>query len=230
MARFRRMEVLQGTYAAGLVPIFYHPDLEVAMRVAAACVEGGSSILEFTHRGDRAHLVFTEMAARCEKVHPGLILGVGSIGDPHTAAIYLAAGANFVVAPNFNPEVARLCNRRKVAYIPGCGSATEIAAAEELGCEIIKLFPADALGGTKFVRAVLGPCPWTTLMPTGGVDLTEESVREWITSGVGCLGMGAKLLSKDVLARGDYAEITRRVRQLLGWIRAARVEKSVGSS
>jgi 2-dehydro-3-deoxyphosphogluconate aldolase/(4S)-4-hydroxy-2-oxoglutarate aldolase len=224
MARFRRMEVLEAMYGTGLVPIFYHGDPEVGMVAAAACAEGGSRLLEFTHRGDRAHLVFAQLAERCEKAHPGLILGAGSIGDPETAALYLAAGASFIVAPNLSEGVARLANRRKVAYVPGCGSATEIAAAEELGSEIVKLFPADALGGTRFVEALRGPSPWSSLMPTSGIDLTEESVREWIRSGVACLGMGSKLISKEVLARRDGPELVRRVQNVLGWIRAARAE------
>jgi 2-dehydro-3-deoxyphosphogluconate aldolase / (4S)-4-hydroxy-2-oxoglutarate aldolase len=222
MARFRRMEVLSTMESTGLVPIFYHPKIETALGVAGAVAAGGCRILEFTHRGDRAHLVFQALIERCETQHPSLILGVGSIGDPETAALYLALGANFIVAPNLNADVARLANRRKVAYVPGCGSATEIAAAEELGAEVVKLFPADALGGTKFVKAVKGPSPWTSLMPTGGVELTEESVRDWIEAGVRVIGMGTKLLSPDVLARGDFAEITRRVEKLLGWIRNAR--------
>jgi 2-dehydro-3-deoxyphosphogluconate aldolase/(4S)-4-hydroxy-2-oxoglutarate aldolase len=216
------MDVLQAMYGTGLVPIFYHRDLETALEVARACAEGGCKILEFTHRGDRAHLVFTALLERCEASFPELILGVGSIGDPHTAAIYLAAGANFIVAPNLNPEVARLANRRKVPYVPGCGSATEIAAAEELGSEIVKLFPADVLGGPRFLEALRGPCPWSSLMPTGGIDLTEESVREWMRAGAACLGMGSKLISKEVLARGDFGELTRRVRDLLSWIAKSR--------
>src|SRR6266545_4107435 len=222
MARFRRMEVLEAMIGTGLVPIFYHRDPEVGMKVAGACAEGGSRLLEFTHRGDRAHLVFADLIQRCESEHHGLIVGAGSIGDPHTAALYLASGASFIVAPSFNPEVARICNRRKVPYVPGCGSATEIAAAEEMGCEIVKLFPADALGGPGFVRAIRGPCPWTSIMPTGGIEMNEENIRDWIESGVACLGMGAKLIAKDLLARGDYREITRRVRQILDWVRAAR--------
>jgi len=216
------MEVLETMIGTGLVPIFYHRDPEVGMKVAGACAEGGSRLLEFTHRGDRAHLVFAELIQRCEAEHHELIVGAGSIGDPHTAALYLASGANFIVAPNFNPEVARICNRRKVPYVPGCGSATEIAAAEEMGAEIVKLFPADALGGPKFVRAIRGPCPWTSLMPTGGIEMEEDNIRDWIDSGVACLGMGAKLIAKELLARGDYPEITRRVRQILDWVRAAR--------
>ncbi len=222
MARFKRLDVLTAMYSTGLVPVFYHRDVEVGMKVAAACVEGGSRLLEFTHRGDRAHLVFAALAERCESALPSLILGAGSIVDPHTAAIYIACGAAFIVGPNLSPEVARLANRHRVPYSPGCGSLSEISTAEELGCEIVKVFPADAVGGPKFVEAVRGPRPRTALMPTSGIDLTEESVREWISAGSACLGMGSKLISRDVVARGEFPEIARRVRQVLAWIRAAR--------
>ena len=222
MARFRRLDVLGAIHGAGLVPIFYHPDAEVGMRVAEACVEGGSRILEFTNRGDRAFQVFTVLAERCERQFPDLILGAGSIVDAPTAALYIATGANFLVAPSLDPEVARLANRRGIAYIPGCGSVNEVLAALEGGAEIVKVFPADALGGPKFFEALRGPCPWVHLMPTGGIDLTEESVRTWIRAGAACLGVGAKLISKDVLARGDFGEIARRVKALLAWIEAAR--------
>ena len=209
-------------YSSGLVPLFCHKDVDVSMKVAGAIAEGGSRILEFTNRGERSHLVFTALVERCEKELPGLILGAGSIIDPPTAALFIAAGAAFIVGPTLNPDVARLCNRHKIAYIPGCGSLTEISAAEELGCEIVKVFPAGAVGGPEFIRAVRGPCPWTSLMPTSGIDLTEESVRAWMQAGSTCLGLGSKLISKDVVDRGDFPEITRRVRQILGWIRAAR--------
>jgi len=222
MARFRRIDVLNEIHRSGLVPIFYHPDIETAMRVAAAVWEGGSRILEFTNRGDRAPRVFESLVERCERELPGLIIGAGSIIDAPTAALYIAAGANFIVAPDPDPDVARLSNRRSIAYIPGCGSAGEVLEALDWGCEIVKVFPADALGGPRFFEALRGPCPWVRLMPTSGIDLTEESVRGWIRAGAACLGMGAKLISKDLLARGDYPELTRRVRQLLDWIRGAR--------
>ena len=227
MARFKRLDVLSAMYSSGLVPVFYHPDVEVGMKVAAACAEGGSRLLEFTHRGDRAHLVFAELIERCRAQIPALMVGAGSIVDPHTAAIYIACGADFIVSPSLNAEVARLCNRHRVPYSPGAGSVTEIAAAEELGCEIIKVFPADAVGGIKFLEAVRGPCPRAALMATSGIDLTEESVRAWISAGWACLGMGSKLIAKDLLARGDYPEIARRVRQVLGWIRAAQTGRGV---
>jgi 2-dehydro-3-deoxyphosphogluconate aldolase/(4S)-4-hydroxy-2-oxoglutarate aldolase len=222
MARFRRLDVLQTMVTTGLVPVFYHPDSAVALEVARAVSAGGSRFLELTHRGDMAHRVFEELAGRTAKELPELVLGVGSIGDPHTAALYLAAGASFVVGPVLNPDAARLCNRRKVAYIPGCGSATEVAQAEELGCEVVKVFPGDSVGGPSFVKAVLGPCPWSLLMPTGGVEATRESVHAWIRAGAAALGIGSSLITKDVLERRDYAALRDRVRQVLGWIQEAR--------
>ena len=225
MARFRRMDVLTQIGSSGLVPIFYSASAEVAFRVAAACADGGSRILEFTNRGDRAHLVFQQLIERCEKERPELILGVGTICDPHTAALYMNLGANFIVTPSFDAEVVRMANRRKVPCVPGCGSATEIASAEELGCEIVKLFPADALGGVKFLNAILGPAPWTSLMPAGGVDYTEESVRGWIESGAACIGMGQKLIAPDAVKAGNYEDITTRAKAVLGWIRAARAKE-----
>ncbi|MBI4606665.1 MAG: bifunctional 4-hydroxy-2-oxoglutarate aldolase/2-dehydro-3-deoxy-phosphogluconate aldolase [Planctomycetes bacterium] len=222
MARFRRLDVLRLMLDGGLVPVFYHRDPVVAFEVARACAAGGSRLLELTHRGDMAHRVFEVLIERCAAELPDLVLGVGSIGDPHTAALYLAAGASFVVGPVLNPEVARLANRRKVAYLPGCGSATEVAQAEELGCEVVKVFPGDSVGGPGFVKAILGPSPWSLLMPTGGVEATRESVQSWIRAGAAALGIGSSLISKDILERADFAALRARVAQVLAWIAEAR--------
>lgn len=222
MARFRRLTVLNEIEQSGLVPVFYHAEVEIAVEVVRSCCRGGCRCFEFTHRGDFAHRVFEDLHCGLTTEIPDLILGVGSIGDPHTAALYLAAGANFVVGPVLNPEVARLCNRRKVAYAPGCGSATEVARAEELGCEIVKVFPGGAVGGPGFVKSILGPCPWSSLMPTGGVEPTPEGLRSWFQAGVVAVGIGSKLISKDLVARRDWGGLEARVREALGWIRDAR--------
>jgi 2-dehydro-3-deoxyphosphogluconate aldolase/(4S)-4-hydroxy-2-oxoglutarate aldolase len=224
MARFRRMEVLRSILETGLVPVFYHPDVDLAFEAVRACARGGSRLFEFTNRGDMAHRVFEALELRVAKELPSLILGVGSIGDPYTAALYIAAGAAFVVGPVLDRETARISNRRKIAYIPGCGSATEIAAAEELGSEIVKVFPGDSAGGPDFVKAIRGPSPWTSLMPTGGVDATQASIREWIRAGVAAVGIGSGLLSKDVVAARDWSSVETRVRQVLEWIQESRKE------
>jgi len=222
MARFRRLETLRAILDDGLLPLFYNSDPGVAFEVAKACSEGGARALEFTNRGDHANRVFEDLVVRCASEAPRLILGVGSIGDPYTAALYLAAGANFIVGPSFNPDVARLANRRKVPYIPGCGSVTEIAQAEELGSEIVKMFPGDAVGGPEFLKAVLGPSPWSSILPTGGIDARAESIREWIRAGAAALGMGSKLISKDLVERKDWGKLRGRVEEVLVWIKEAR--------
>lgn len=222
MARFQRLDVLNTMVAGGLVPVFYHADAAVAKNVLKACAEGGVRVVEFTNRGDGAIDVFKELEAYCRERRPKLILGVGSIVDPATAALFIAHGANFIVGPNLNPEVARLCNRRKIAYSPGCGTPTEIAQAEELGCEIIKIFPGGQVGGPGFVKALRGPCPWTSLMPTGGVDCTEESLRAWFEAGVVCVGMGSRLISGPRMEEGAFEAIAADTRRALGWIAQSR--------
>jgi 2-dehydro-3-deoxyphosphogluconate aldolase/(4S)-4-hydroxy-2-oxoglutarate aldolase len=210
-----RMTVLNAMMSQGIIPVFYHPDVQVCKDVIQACANGGARCVEFTNRGDFAPLVFQEVSRHFAKADPGVILGVGSVVDAPTAALYIASAARFVVGPLINAEVARLCNRRKIPYSPGCGSASEISYAEELGCEIVKVFPGGSVGGPEFVRAVLGPCPWTRIMPTGGVDCTEESLRAWFGAGVVCVGVGSNLISKDLLAAKNYTGIEAKVRDTI---------------
>jgi 2-dehydro-3-deoxyphosphogluconate aldolase/(4S)-4-hydroxy-2-oxoglutarate aldolase len=222
MARYDRLCVLNTMIELGLVPVFYNPDVEVAKRIVVACRAGGARVIEFTNRGDFAFQVYTALAQHVAEAEPDVILGVGSVIDAPTAALYISAGANFVVGPVLNPEVARLCNRRKVAYSPGCGSVSEISEAEALGVEIVKVFPGAQVGGPAFVKAVRGPMPWTRIMPTGGVDATEESIKAWFEAGVACVGMGSKLITKELVANGDFDAISTKVAQVLAWIKEAR--------
>jgi 2-dehydro-3-deoxyphosphogluconate aldolase/(4S)-4-hydroxy-2-oxoglutarate aldolase len=225
MARFDRLTVLNAVLEAGLVPVFYNGDLEVAKQIVAACAGGGAKVVEFTNRGDRAWNVFTQLVEWAETAQPDVILGVGSVIDAPTAALYISSGSNFVVGPVLNPEVARLCNRRKIAYMPGCGSVSEISEAEALGVEIVKVFPGSQVGGPGFVKGVLGPMPWTRIMPTGGVDATKESIHGWFGAGAACVGIGSKLVAKEMVAARDYDGISRRVAQVLAWIEEARSER-----
>jgi len=222
MARFRRLEVLNATTKIGLVPIFYQGNLEVAKNIVTACADGGARVLEFTNRGDGAHHIFAELASFVASERPDVILGVGSVFDAPTAALFINHGANFVVGPIFNPEVAQLCNRRKVAYMPGCATASEISEAEALGVEICKVFPGAEVGGPAFVKNVLGPSPWSSIMLTGGVDTTKESIESWFRAGVVCLGIGSKIITKDRLAAGDFDAIRDDVERVLGLIKEAR--------
>ncbi len=226
MAKFSRLRVLNTMIESGLVPVFYNGDVEVATKIVQALVEAGVRCFEFTNRGDQAHLVFGELVRRFYD-DERIILGAGSVIDPGTAALYIQLGANFIVGPSLNPEVARLCNRRKVAYSPGCGSVSEIAVAEELGVEICKVFPGSQVGGPSFVKAVRGPMPWTYIMPTGGVSPTEENIRSWFEAGVACVGMGSKLVRKDLVAASDFKTITETAKQTIAWIQAIRAEHPI---
>ncbi len=222
MAKFLKHVVVGKMIELGLVPVFYNGDLETAKRIVKACADGGAKLVEFTNRGDFAYQVFTELAKWVNQEFADVIIGVGSVIDPVTAGIYINSGANFVVGPILNPDVARVCNRRKIPYSPGCGTASEISQAEELGCDIVKVFPGAQVGGPDFIKAIRGPCPWVMLMPTGGVDATRESVFEWITAGAAALGIGSKLIRRDLVKAGDFQAITEKVEQCLAWIKEAR--------
>lgn len=215
MARFTRIQVALKMAETGLVPVFYHKDVEVAKQVVKACYEGGVRVFEFTNRGDFAHEIFGELNKWAAKECPKLMLGVGSIIDAGTASLYIQLGTSFIVAPLINEEVARTCNRRKILWAPGCGSLTEISKAEELGAEIVKVFPGSSVGGPGFVSAVKGPCPWTSIMPTGGVEPTEESLTKWFKAGVTCVGMGSNLCPASVIEAENWSAISEQCKQTL---------------
>ncbi len=224
MARFNRIQVALTMERTGLVPLFYHSDVETAKQVLQACYKGGARILEFTNRGDYAHEVFRELNLFAAKELPEMILGVGSVTDAGAASLYMQLGANFVVTPVLREDIAVVCNRRKVLWAAGCATLTEIARAEELGAEIVKAFPGDTLGPT-FVKAIKGPCPWTSIMPTGGVSPTVENLTAWFDAGVTCVGMGSKLITKNILKEGNYRALEEKVKNTLQLIEKIRNEK-----
>jgi 2-dehydro-3-deoxyphosphogluconate aldolase / (4S)-4-hydroxy-2-oxoglutarate aldolase len=225
MARFMRLDVINTLLDIGLVPLFYNGDVQTSIELASGCSRGGAKVVEFTNRGELAYPVFTDLVKHFNMADPTIVLGVGSIIDSPTAALYIASGANFIVGPSFNPEIAKLCNRRKILYMPGCATETEISTAEEYGAEICKIFPGETVGGPAFVKAVMAPCPWHRLMPTGGVDATEVSINEWIKAGAAALGMGSKLVSAQAVREKDYDGIAKKASDCIGWIKKARVEK-----
>jgi 2-dehydro-3-deoxyphosphogluconate aldolase / (4S)-4-hydroxy-2-oxoglutarate aldolase len=224
MARYKRLETLVQMKEIGMVPVFYHADFEVAREVVCACADGGARVVEFTNRGDRAVEVFNRLEDYCAKNKPEVILGVGSIVDAPTAALYIAAGANFVVGPLIDADTARICNGRKIPYSPGCGTMSEIHQAHLLGVEICKIFPAAEVGGPSFVKNAKGPCPWIEIMPTGGVSPTRESLSAWFAAGIVCAGMGSNLITKELLKAKDYAGLARRVKETVELIRDIRTD------
>jgi len=215
MAAFSKMDTLRTMLETGIVPVFYHKDAPTACHVVKACYEGGIRAFEFTNRGDFAHEVFAEASKFVARECPGMILGAGSIVDAPTAALYMQLGANFIVGPSFNPDVARACNRRLVPYTPGCGSVSEIGFAQEAGCDLCKIFPAGSVGGPSFVKNVKAPMPWTLLMATGAVEPTRENLSGWFGAGVACVGMGSKLFPSAAIAAGDWTAIAEKCREAL---------------
>lgn len=221
MAKYSRIEVINQMENSGMIPLFYHSDIEVAKNVLKACYYGGSRLLEFTNRGDFAFEIFKDLNKFAINELPGMILGVGSVTDSSSASQYMLAGANFVVTPVFRKDIAKICNRRKVLWSPGCGSLTEISKAEEMGCELIKLFPGS-IYGPEFVKAIKGPQPWTSIMPTGGVNTSKENLKGWFDSGVSCVGIGSKLISSDILIAKDYKALEEKVKEVLKLIKEIR--------
>ncbi|MFV0248775.1 MAG: bifunctional 4-hydroxy-2-oxoglutarate aldolase/2-dehydro-3-deoxy-phosphogluconate aldolase [Tenacibaculum sp.] len=214
MARFSRIEVVIAMKETGLIPLFYHPSVEVCKKVLKYCYNGGARLLEYTSRGDFAFEIFSELSKYAKKELPEMILGVGSITDAAAASLYMQLGANFIVTPVLREDIAVVCNRRKVLWSSGCGSLTEIAKAEQLGCEIIKLFPGG-IHGPDFVKAIKGPHPWTDIMPTGGVSTTRESLELWFSAGITCVGIGSKLISKEILETENFHKLTTEVQRIL---------------
>lgn len=214
MAKYSRIEVAQKMAEQGMVPLFYHADIELGKQVLKACYDGGARLLEFTNRGDFAHEVFAELNKYALHELPGMMLGVGSVTDAGTAGLFMQLGANFIVTPVLREDIAIVCNRKKVLWSPGCGSLTEIAKAEELGAEIVKLFPGG-IYGPNFIKDIKGPQPWTSIMPTGGVEPTEANLKAWFDAGVTCVGMGSKLISSDLLKNKDFETLKQRVKNTL---------------
>ena len=214
MAQFDKLSVLEQIGKTKVGPVFYHQDATTALSVVKACYEGGIRVFEFTNRGDRAHEVFRAVITEAREQMPELIMGAGSVVDAPTAVLYMQLGANFIVGPLFNPDIAKVCNRRNVPYTPGCGTISEVGQAQEVGCDLVKAFPGEVLG-TKFVKALLAPMPWTKIMVTGGVEPTEENITGWLKAGAYCVGMGSKLFPKDVVRENNWKYITEKCSEVL---------------
>lgn len=203
----KRIDVVLKMRETGAIPLYYNPDIEVMKEVISACYRAGMNIFEFTNRGVLAHELFAELVHWSSKEMPDLMLGVGTVVDAGTCSLYIQMGAKFIVSPLLNEEMARVCNRRKVLWMPGCATASEIGRAEELGAEVVKLFPGPTVGGAKFLKAYLGPCPWSNIMPSGGVSPTLENLSEWFEAGAFCVGMGSQLITRDIIANKDYKKL-----------------------
>lgn len=219
MAKFNKIDTIGIIRGTGIVPVFYNKDAELTRKVVKACYDGGIRAFEFTNRGDGANEVFKEVMAFVRAECPEMALGAGTILDAPTAAIYLQMGADFLVSPCMVEEVVKLANRRGVPYSPGCGTVTEVVKAQELGCDLVKVFPAGTVGGPAFVKNILAPLPWALVMCTGAVEPEENNLKAWAASGVTAVGMGSKLFPKEVVAAGNWEAVSELCRKSLEWFR-----------
>jgi len=219
MAKFNKIDTIGIIRSTGIVPVFYHADVEVAKKVVKACYDGGIRAFEFTNRGDGAYKVFEQLIAFVRAECPEMALGAGTILDAPTAGQYLQMGADFLVSPCIVDEVIPLANRRGVPYSPGCGTVSEIVHAMERGCDLVKVFPAGTVGGPAFVKNILAPLPWAMVMCTGAVEPTEENLTAWAKSGVTAVGMGSKLFPKETMKAGNWQAISDLCTKCLDWFR-----------
>ena len=217
MAQYSRIQVINKMMESRMVPLFYHSDFQVAKNILQACYNGGARLIEFTNRGDFAIEVFSKLIKFASKELPGMIVGIGSVSDSAAASQYMLLGANFVVTPVLREDIAIVCNRRKVLWIPGCGSLSEIAKAEEMGCELIKLFPGNVYG-PDFIKSVKAPQPWSSIMPTGGVSIEQSNLLGWFKAGADCVGLGSKLISKEILINQDFKKLEKNVLDTIQFI------------
>ena len=217
MAQYSRIQVINKMMELRMVPLFYHSDFQVAKNILQACYNGGARLIEFTNRGDFAIEVFSKLIKFASKELPGMIVGIGSVTDSAAASQYMLLGANFVVTPVLREDIAIVCNRRKVLWIPGCGSLTEIAKAEEMGCEFIKLFPGN-IYGPDFIKSVKAPQPWSSIMPTGGVSIEQSNLLGWFKAGADCVGLGSKLISEEILINQDFKKLEKNVLDTIQFI------------
>jgi 2-dehydro-3-deoxyphosphogluconate aldolase/(4S)-4-hydroxy-2-oxoglutarate aldolase len=222
MSQFTRIQVVTKMAETGMVPLFYNSNADIVCKTVAACYEGGARLFEITNRGDFAHEVFRDVMKFASKNMPEMIVGAGSIVDAPTAAIYMQMGAGFIVSPILNQEIAKVCNRRKTLWIAGCASLSEISQAEEWGAEIVKLFPANQTIGPDFIKAIKGPMPWSSILPTGGIKPTEESIKPWIQAGALCVGLGSELITKSIIADGNFTKLSDDVAAVLSLIKKIR--------
>jgi 2-dehydro-3-deoxyphosphogluconate aldolase/(4S)-4-hydroxy-2-oxoglutarate aldolase len=225
MAKYSRIEVFLKMKETGMVPLYYSPDVEKCKKVVKACYDGGARAFEFTNRGDFAHEVFAEVSKYVKAELPEMAIGVGSVIDAGTTSLYIQLGADFIVAPLMNPDMAKVCNRRKILWTPGCGSVSEVNKAEELGCELVKVFPASEVGGPAFVKGVKAPCPWTDIMPSGGVSPDYDNLKGWFDAGVTCVGMGSQLMKKEYIESGNFQALTDKTKEAIELIKKIRTEK-----
>lgn len=211
--------VTNAIISQGILPLYYNADETVTLEILRSLYRAGIRAVEYTSRGEAALSNFRKMVDVRNAEMPEMLLGIGTIKNISQAEAYHEIGADFFISPGFVPEVAAFLIPRDILYSPGCMTPTEIIEAENAGVTFIKLFPGNALG-TGFMNAIREVFPNLKFMPTGGVDTTKESIESWFKAGVSAVGMGSKLISKDLMAAKDYATLERETKNVLEMIQA----------
>lgn len=207
----------------GMLPLYFNADETVTVEILRAVYKAGVKAIEYTSRGEAALRNFTKMVEVRNAEMPGLLLGIGTVKTLVQVKEYLAAGADFLVSPGYVAEIADYAVANDILYAPGCMTPTEIIAAETAGIKFIKLFPGDTLG-VKYLSAIKPVFPNLLFMPTGGVDTTRENIESWFKAGVCAVGMGSKLISKELMAAKDYAAIEKTAREVFATIASVKAK------
>lgn len=221
MSRLNKEEILQIASIQGLLPPFNHSDEKRSREILQAAYAGGLRIIEYTNRSPNALDVFESLARFARKQLPGLVLGVGTIMNSKQAKQFHKAGAQFIVAPTLQLEVGAYCSKKELFWCPGAGTATEVVQAHEWGASLVKIFPAEVLGPT-FIKALKGPCPWTRMMPSGGVTLEPANLLAWFQSGAECVAIGTQLFSTEIMEEGRMELLEERIHTTLLTIKSIR--------
>lgn len=202
----------------GIVPLFYHDDVDVSIAVVNALYNAGIKVVEYTNRGTRSIDNFKALIETRNKQWTDLILSVGTIKNIEAANQFISAGTDFIICPGTIPVVAKATQDAGLLWVPGCMTPTEIIIAEQHNAKLVKLFPGNLLG-PSYVSAIKELFPGLLFMPTGGVDTTEENLRAWFKAGVCAVGMGSKLISKELLVNKDYSAIEISAKNVLKLIK-----------
>jgi len=215
-----KSDIKDSIIAQGMLPLFYNNSANVSLDTTRALYKAGIRVIEYTNRGEAALANFKALKQLQQEL-PGLLLGIGTIKNAEQAEQFVAAGADFLISPLVNPEVAAVAAQHNLLWIPGCMTPTEIYNAQQLGAAFVKLFPANVLG-PGFVSAVKDLFPGVQMMPTGGVDMDQDNISSWFKAGVSAVGMGSKLITKNVLENKAYDQLYTDTLRALQMVNAAR--------
>ena len=225
MKQYSKEKVYEVLTAQGVLPMFCHEDIYVCKSLLQAVYDAGARVVEFTNRKPNSLEVFNTLKKYADKKMPGLLLGAGTVMNVKEAKAFAKLDAGFIISPVIDKGVAKFCKEEKIFWCPGAATLTEIVHAQDLGAGLVKLVPAVQLGGPEFVKAVMAPCPWIKIMPTGGVNMEAENLLAWFQSGVKCVGIGSQLFSKDIIENGKYDLVTMQLSQMLQTVKAIRKEQ-----